>query len=220
MAHMDQATVNFERSESNTSFALLIPNVMFSNKDPPDSPSSNSWNMNDSYEDLDKIPFSLLVSPTTNGIIMKSSEINYLVNVTADVPIEYAMVMFGYIMPFLLILTIISNSLVVIVLSRKHMITPTNIVLLAMAISDMLTLLFPAPWYFYMYTLGYHDKILYPTTACYAFHCMIEVLPAFFHTASIWLTLLLAIQRYIYVCHPTLARTWCTGWFFSDIDRV
>lgn len=39
---------------------------------------------------------------------------------------------------------------------------------------------------------------------------MIEVIPAFFHTASIWLTLVLAGQRYIYVCHPTTARTWCT----------
>ena len=91
------------------------------------------------------------------------------------------------------------------------MITPTNLVLLAMAISDLLTLVFPAPWYFYMYTLENHSEILYPTSACYIYHCMIEVVPAIFHTASIWLTLLLAIQRYIYVCHITLARTWCTG---------
>ncbi|KAJ2943129.1 hypothetical protein O0L34_g18826 [Tuta absoluta] len=31
-----------------------------------------------------------------------------------------------------------------------------------------------------------------------------------FHTASIWLTLALAVQRYIYVCHAPVARTWCT----------
>lgn len=31
-----------------------------------------------------------------------------------------------------------------------------------------------------------------------------------FHTASIWLTLALAIQRYIYVCHAPLARKFCT----------
>lgn len=137
-------------------------------------------------------------------------EINYLVNVTGDVPIRYAMIMFGYIMPFLMVVTIIANTLIVVVLAQRHMRTPTNIVLLTMAISDLLTLLFPAPWYFYMYTLGNHVKVLYPTAACYAFHCMIEVIPAFFHTASIWLTLVLAGQRYIYVCHPTVARTWCT----------
>ncbi|CAG2114270.1 unnamed protein product, partial [Medioppia subpectinata] len=113
-------------------------------------------------------------------------------------------------MPFLLIITIIANTLIVIVLAQTHMRTPTNLVLLAMAIADLLTLLFPAPWYFYMYTFGNHDKILYPPSACYAYHIMIEVLPAFFHTASIWLTLLLAGQRYIYVCHLTTSRTWCT----------
>lgn len=31
-----------------------------------------------------------------------------------------------------------------------------------------------------------------------------------FHTASIWLTLALAVQRYIYVCHAPLARKFCT----------
>ena len=152
--------------------------------------------------------------PTATGL-PPSHNITYLVNVTSDVPIEYAMVMFGYIFPILLLLTIIANTLVIIVLSRNHMITPTNLVLLAMAISDLLTLVFPAPWYFYMYTLENHSEILYPTSACYIYHCMIEVVPAIFHTASIWLTLLLAIQRYIYVCHITLARTWCTGKWFT-----
>ncbi|RWS27529.1 sex peptide receptor-like protein [Leptotrombidium deliense] len=156
--------------------------------------------------------FEKLVSNGSNNEISlpNASDVQNLVNVTGDVPIEYAMIMFGYIMPFLLIITIIANTLIVVVLSQRHMRTPTNLVLLAMAISDLLTLLFPAPWYFYMYTLGNHVKILYPTTACYSFHCMIEVIPAFFHTASIWLTLVLAGQRYIYVCHPTVANTWCT----------
>lgn len=150
--------------------------------------------------------------PTQDSINLTNiSEITlfYLVNVTRDLPFRYAMPLFGYIMPFLLLVTIVANTLIVVVLSQRHMRTPTNLVLLAMAISDMLTLLFPAPWYFYMYTLGNHAKILYPPSACYAYHCMIEILPSFFHTASIWLTLLLAVQRYIYVCHPTTARTWC-----------
>ncbi|GFS57303.1 sex peptide receptor [Trichonephila clavipes] len=161
--------------------------------------------------------------------IPNADEIPYLINVTRDVPIKYAMPLFGYMMPFLLLITLIANTLIVIVLAQKHMRTPTNLVLLAMAISDLLTLLFPAPWYFYMYTLNNHSKILFPTALCYAYHCMIETIPAFFHTASIWLTLLLAVQRYIYVCHPTTARTCCTvpkvwnamGWiyFFALIHQ-
>lgn len=109
----------------------------------------------------------------------------YIVNVTADVPIEYAMVMFGYIMPYLLIITLIANTLIVIVLSQKHMTSPTNLVLLAMAISDALTLCFPAPWYFYLYSLSYHSRrLLYPPSICYAYHLSIEVIPAFLHTGN------------------------------------
>ncbi|XP_049831337.1 sex peptide receptor [Schistocerca gregaria] len=131
-------------------------------------------------------------------------------NVSTEVPIEYAQPMLGYAMPFLLVITIIANTLIVVVLSKRHMRTPTNVVLMAMALSDMLTLLFPAPWLFYMYTFGNHYKPLAPTSACYAYHIMNEVVPALFHTASIWLTLALAVQRYVYVCHAPVARTWCT----------
>ena len=34
--------------------------------------------------------------------------------------------------------------------------------------------------------------------------------PKIFHTGSNWLTLVLALQRYVYVCHPPLAKVWCT----------
>jgi len=133
-----------------------------------------------------------------------------LLNTTTFFPIEYALIMFGYLMPFIIVITLVANTLVIIVLSQRHMRTPTNLVLLAMTISDLLTLLFPAPWYFYMYTLGNHSKVLYPVEACYAYYYMLEMIPNVFHTSSIWLTLLLAGQRYIYVCHLTTARDWCT----------
>lgn len=140
---------------------------------------------------------------------MNASRSPYL-NITADLDIRYALPLYGYIMPFLVVVTIIANTLIVLVLSKKHMRTPTNLVLMAMALSDMFTLLFPAPWLLYLYTFGNHHKPLRPLSACYAYNYMNEVLPPLFHTASIWLTLALAIQRYIYVCHPPLARTWCT----------
>jgi len=140
--------------------------------------------------------------------IITEENLDAVVNVTREYPFDYATIMFGYIMPFVLLITIITNTMVVMVLAQRHMRTPTNIVLFAMAIVDLMTLLSPSPWYFYIYTLGYHDKFLYPPVACYAHHIMTDVIPVFFHTSSIWLALLLASQRYIYVCHPTLARTW------------
>ena len=45
---------------------------------------------------------------------------------------------------------------------------------------------------------------------CFAYHCLTEYLPIVFHTASIWLTVGLAFQRYISVCQPIAARKWCT----------
>ncbi|KAF6215350.1 hypothetical protein GE061_010102 [Apolygus lucorum] len=133
-----------------------------------------------------------------------------LVNVTSEMDIAYAIPLYGYCMPFLLVVTIVANTLIVVVLSKRHMRTPTNAVLMAMALSDMFTLLFPAPWLFYMYTFGNHYKPLSPVGACYAWRAMNDIIPGLFHTASIWLTLALAVQRYIYVCHAPMARTWCT----------
>ncbi|KAL3285018.1 hypothetical protein HHI36_019146 [Cryptolaemus montrouzieri] len=131
-------------------------------------------------------------------------------NITNEMPIAYAVPLYGYIMPFLLVVTIVANTLIVVVLSKRHMRTPTNVVLMAMALCDLFTLLVPAPWLIYMYTFGNHYKPLWPKSLCYAWNMMHEHIPNMFHTASIWLTLALAVQRYIYVCHAPLARKFCT----------
>jgi len=130
----------------------------------------------------------------SNETLGNVTSVTYL-NVTCELPIRYAQPMYGYVVPFLLVVTIIANTLIVVVLSKRHMRTPTNAVLMAMALSDMFTLLFPSPWLFYMYTFGNHYKPLSPVGACYAWNFMNEVIPAMFHTASIWLTLALAVQR-------------------------
>jgi len=131
------------------------------------------------------------------NISLSESFMPDIINITELTPLEYAMVMYGYIMPFLLLLTLVANTLIVLVLAQKHMRTPTNLVLLSMAVADMLTLVFPSPWYFYMYTLGYHSHILYPPALCYTYNTMTDILPIAFHTASIWLTILLAGQRFL-----------------------
>ncbi|XP_034488620.1 sex peptide receptor [Drosophila innubila] len=137
------------------------------------------------------------------------SNISYW-NITCDSPLEYAMPLYGYCMPFLLFMTIISNSLIVLVLSKKSMATPTNFVLMGMAICDMLTVVFPAPGLWYMYTFGNHYKPMHPVSLCLAYSIFNDIMPAMCHTISVWLTLALAVQRYIYVCHAPMARTWCT----------
>uniref|UniRef100_A0A1I8HEC5 G_PROTEIN_RECEP_F1_2 domain-containing protein n=1 Tax=Macrostomum lignano TaxID=282301 RepID=A0A1I8HEC5_9PLAT len=44
-----------------------------------------------------------------------------------------------YLAPPVILISLVTNLLICIVLTRKHMISPTNIILLAMAIVDMLT---------------------------------------------------------------------------------
>ncbi|CAL1539799.1 unnamed protein product [Lymnaea stagnalis] len=121
----------------------------------------------------------------------------------------YAIPINGYISPVLVLLTVINNTLVCIVLLKPHMRSPTNAILIAMALSDMMTGLFPVPVFIYFYaTERVHEWI--PYNWCYVVYVLEEYIPTIFHTASIWLTMALAIQRYIYVCHSFKARTWCT----------
>ena len=40
-------------------------------------------------------------------------------------------------------------------------------------------------------------------TSCFLFEMFAETIPQMFHNASIYLTLVLAVQRYIYVCQAT-----------------
>ncbi|XP_035903371.1 insulin-like receptor isoform X5 [Anopheles stephensi] len=131
-------------------------------------------------------------------------------NVSCETILNYSIPLYGYCIPFVLLITLAANSLIIVILKKRTMASPTNVILMAMALCDMFTLLFPAPGLIYMYTFGNHYKPLAPIIACYVWNALNEILPAMCHTASVWLTLALAVQRYIYVCHAPAARTWCT----------
>ncbi|XP_064650548.1 sex peptide receptor-like [Lineus longissimus] len=132
-----------------------------------------------------------------------------LVHLDSEFPPDYALPINGYLIPPLILFTIITNSLVCIVLLKPHMRSPTNMLLVAMAVSDTLTGLTPVPQYLYFYTFGYHREWV-PYEWCVVNSVLGRALPTIFHTASIWLTLALAAQRYICVCHSIFAKRWCT----------
>ncbi|CAH2098812.1 unnamed protein product [Euphydryas editha] len=127
------------------------------------------------YTFNDNLTESLEYTNFTSEDYCSSNHSHVYLNVTCEFPINYAEPMYGYIAPFLLATTTVANTLIVVVLSRRHMRTPTNVVLMAMALCDMFTMLFPAPWLFYMYTFGNHYKPLSPVRACQAWHYMNEV---------------------------------------------
>uniref|UniRef100_A0A914YX04 G-protein coupled receptors family 1 profile domain-containing protein n=1 Tax=Panagrolaimus superbus TaxID=310955 RepID=A0A914YX04_9BILA len=136
------------------------------------------------------------------------------IHIRAQVPLEFALYLYGYFMPFIVAVTVASNSFIVLVLSHRYLQTPTNIVLLAMAVTELLTGLSCLPWLLYYYTFdGYKTDELYglPSFWCTMFPYMASILPSIFHTAAIWLTVYLAVQRYIYICVPKLVRSYCTN---------
>jgi len=121
-----------------------------------------------------------------------------------------AVIVNGYISPAIVLLTLITNSLVCAVLLQSHMRTPTNIFLLGLAVSDSLTGVVPLPVFIYFYTFGAYWSMLVPPSWCHVYMPMRVHLPTTWHTASIWLTVGLAFQRYVYICHQSVAKRLCT----------
>ncbi|KAL3075006.1 hypothetical protein niasHS_014451 [Heterodera schachtii] len=123
------------------------------------------------------------------------------VHINARVPIEWALPLYGFLMPLIVAITILTNSFIVIVLSHRSLRTPTNFVLGAMAITELLTGLLGLPWLLYFYTFGgfrtYEWEGL-PALWCTMFPYLTVSLPSIFHT------------RYIYICVPKLVQSLCT----------
>lgn len=122
-------------------------------------------------------------------------------------PERYLIVVNGYVVPILGLIVLIANVIVIVVLKKQQTYGSSQAGLVSVAISDTLTLFLPAPFYYYQYALEhYHNDY----SLCETFDWISIYLPTITHTASIWLTVLLTAQRYMYVCHPFLAREFCT----------
>jgi hypothetical protein len=122
----------------------------------------------------------------------------------------YTVAVNGYISPVVIAITIVANSLVCAVLLQRTMRSPTSLLLLAMAVSDSLTGSFPLPVYIYFYTFGNYQYLYVPYAWCHAYEVLTVVLPTICHTASVWFTVALSVQRYICVCHPLKAKWLCS----------
>lgn len=75
------------------------------------------------------------------------------ISISSQVPLDLALPVYGYVMPIIVTITLATNSFIVIVLSHKYLRTPTNYVLLAMAVTELLTGLSGMPWLLYYFTL-------------------------------------------------------------------
>lgn len=105
----------------------------------------------------------------------------------------------------------IANSLNIIVLTRREMRSPTNAILTGLAIADLLVMIDYIPFACIGYILpqlnySKEEQLTYSWAWYVLFH---SIFAQILHTTAIWLTVTLAIWRYIAVAHPQKNRLWC-----------
>uniref|UniRef100_A0A914HHA6 G-protein coupled receptors family 1 profile domain-containing protein n=1 Tax=Globodera rostochiensis TaxID=31243 RepID=A0A914HHA6_GLORO len=84
-----------------------------------------------------------------------------VIQIDAKVPIEWALPLYGFLMPLIVAITILTNSFIVVVLSHRSLRTPTSFVLGAMAITELLTGLLCLPGKAYR-LFGAHCSLIWP----------------------------------------------------------
>lgn len=88
--------------------------------------------------------------------------------------------------------------------------TPTNAILTGLAVADLAVMLEYIPYAMHDYILAEQwprEQQLNYSWACYIkFHAIYAQL---LHTISIWLTVMLAVWRYLAVTYPQVSREWC-----------
>ncbi|XP_014203444.1 sex peptide receptor [Copidosoma floridanum] len=103
----------------------------------------------------------------------------------------------------------IANGLNIAVLSRKEMSSPTNAILTGLAVADLLVMIEYIPYviHTHLYHRPKRDTYTYGWALFVLFHSNYAQI---FHTISIWLTVTLAVWRYIAVAYPQKNREWCS----------
>ncbi|CAG7834080.1 unnamed protein product [Allacma fusca] len=99
----------------------------------------------------------------------------------------------------------LANLLNLIVLTRKAMISPTNAILTGLALADLLNMIEYIP--FAVYRLYVHRRYPYGWAVFILVHSNFSQVC---HTIAIWLTLTLAVWRYIAVGQPQRCKELCT----------
>ena len=111
-------------------------------------------------------------------------------------------VVYRTVLPIICTFGIVGILLTLIVLSRKSMRTSTNCYLMALSVADLAFLVLLASLFVHS---GAHESNTFHVYAVYA-----AVMTSVTLMASIWLTVMLAIERYVAICRPFLASRVCT----------
>lgn len=116
----------------------------------------------------------------------------------------------GYVADVVCIFGVISNILNVIVLTRRHMITPTNCILTALAIADFLTMLTYLVYATYFYIVTEPNWNSSHSQGWMYFILIHNHFIITCHNMAMWFTVSLAVFRYIFVCHHVIGNRLCS----------
>lgn len=116
----------------------------------------------------------------------------------------------GYVSVLVCLFGSVANTLNIAVLTRREMVSPTNAILTGLAVADLLVMLEYIPYAFHMYwphsSRSRREQFSYPWACFVYFHSLFGQIC---HTVSIFLTVTLAVWRYIAIAHPQTNRRWC-----------
>lgn len=118
----------------------------------------------------------------------------------------------GYISVFVCVFGIVANVANIVVLTRKNMITTTNIILMWLAVTDTMKMLDYVPFVTYFYILKDPD-LPYFASRNYSWMCFLLYHASFSivcHTVAIWCTIVLAIMRFLIIWFPAKGSMWCS----------
>lgn len=154
----------------------------------------------------------------TDSYYDNSNSTSTMGNYISDVPESPALRAFetkykpihGYLATIVCVFGVIANVLNIIVLTRKNMVSSTNIILTGLAISDGLTMAFYFPYALQMYVI--HGINISPdrdTEGCAKYQMSYAIISVIVHSISIWLTVTLAVFRYVFIRFPRIGAQYC-----------
>lgn len=116
----------------------------------------------------------------------------------------------GYLAPIICVFGVVANILNIVVLTRKNMQTSTNVILTGLAISDGLTMAAYIPYALLLYVInGTKITPTRDTLRVAQFQMGYALFSYVVHSISIWLTVTLALFRYIFIRYPRLGAQYC-----------
>ena len=118
----------------------------------------------------------------------------------------------GYLSVVVCLFGMVANSVNIVVLTRKNMLSSTNVLLTWLAVADLFTMLsyFPFALHFFIFK---DPDLYYFTTRYFGWICFLLFHASFSivcHTVAIWITIALAIFRFLYIWFPTRGATYCS----------